>query len=136
MDQTIGTRVRARRIAVGMSQQRLAGALEITFRKVEKYEKGINRVTAARLVGIAHVLGTTVDTLLDLDRPSVDAAIFEDADLHQLLVAYRKIPARKWKRVQQLCSDLAEFASDRSGDDTDAKPKGRGLQEAQAAKKG
>jgi transcriptional regulator with XRE-family HTH domain len=59
IDQHVGQRVRAQRLLKGMSQQALAGALDLTFQQVQKYEKGVNRIGAGRLSQIAAVLGTS-----------------------------------------------------------------------------
>lgn len=59
-DQLFGNRVRARRMLLGMSQEKLGDALGITFQQVQKYEKGTNRISASRLEDIAKALDTTV----------------------------------------------------------------------------
>src|SRR3954470_24701401 len=46
----VGQRIRARRMAQGMSQTELGNLLGVTFQQVQKYEKGVNRVGAGRLV--------------------------------------------------------------------------------------
>src|SRR5690349_24602135 len=56
VDQRLGQRVRTRRLAIGMSQERLAELLGITFQQVQKYEKGVNRIAASRLFDIAGAL--------------------------------------------------------------------------------
>jgi transcriptional regulator with XRE-family HTH domain len=56
-DIEIGAKIRAARQAKGMTQQALATGLELTFQQVQKYEKGTNRVGAARLKQIAQLLG-------------------------------------------------------------------------------
>jgi transcriptional regulator with XRE-family HTH domain len=61
IDRHVGTRVRMRRMLLGMSQERLGEALKITFQQVQKYEKGTNRISASRLQQIANVLGVTID---------------------------------------------------------------------------
>ncbi|MCG7392001.1 helix-turn-helix transcriptional regulator [Microvirga sp. ACRRW] len=61
IDRHIGTRVRSRRMMLGMSQERLAEALGLTFQQVQKYEKGINRVGASRLLQIAGVLDVGIE---------------------------------------------------------------------------
>ena len=48
VDQYVGSRVRARRLEVGMSQEKLADALHLTFQQVQKYEKGVNRISSSR----------------------------------------------------------------------------------------
>jgi transcriptional regulator with XRE-family HTH domain len=56
VDISVGNRVRGRRILMGMSQERLAEELGITFQQVQKYEKGSNRVSASRLSDISRIL--------------------------------------------------------------------------------
>ena len=57
IDTFVGSRVRMRRLMVGMSQEKLADGLGITFQQVQKYEKGTNRIGASRLQAIADILG-------------------------------------------------------------------------------
>jgi len=56
IDAHVGARVRMRRIQLGLSQEKLAEPLGLTFQQVQKYENGKNRIGAGRLVQIAHVL--------------------------------------------------------------------------------
>jgi transcriptional regulator with XRE-family HTH domain len=56
IDRHVGARVRMRRLMVGLSQSKLAGALDVTFQQVQKYEKGANRIGASRLQQLARVL--------------------------------------------------------------------------------
>jgi len=61
VDLHVGHRVRQRRILLGMSQERLAEALGLTFQQVQKYERGMNRVSASRLFDLARVLDCDVN---------------------------------------------------------------------------
>jgi transcriptional regulator with XRE-family HTH domain len=56
IDKYVGSRIRMRRIMLGMSQEKLGDALDLTFQQIQKYEKGTNRVGASRLQQIAEVL--------------------------------------------------------------------------------
>lgn len=60
IDQYVGNRVRTRRLALGMSQTKLADAIGLTFQQVQKYEKGTNRMGSSRLMQIANVLEVPV----------------------------------------------------------------------------
>lgn len=60
IDAHVGGRVRLRRMMLGMSQEKLAEQLGLTFQQVQKYEKGVNRVGASRLFELAKVLGVGV----------------------------------------------------------------------------
>ena len=59
-DVEVGQRIRARRMAKGMSQTELGDLLGVTFQQVQKYEKGVNRVGAGRLVRVAEALDVSV----------------------------------------------------------------------------
>jgi transcriptional regulator with XRE-family HTH domain len=59
-DKHVGSRMRMRRLMLGMSQDRLAEQLDITFQQVQKYEKGTNRVSASRLQQIAQILDVPI----------------------------------------------------------------------------
>jgi transcriptional regulator with XRE-family HTH domain len=61
IDRHVGSRVRMRRMLIGMSQEKLGEALGLTFQQVQKYEKGTNRIGASRLHRIASVLGVPVE---------------------------------------------------------------------------
>jgi transcriptional regulator with XRE-family HTH domain len=60
IDRHVGSRVRMRRMMLGMSQEKLGEAIGLTFQQVQKYEKGTNRISASRLQHIAAVLNVPV----------------------------------------------------------------------------
>src|SRR3954466_287700 len=60
IDKHVGSRVRMRRMMLGMSQEKLGDALSLTFQQVQKYEKGTNRIGASRLQQIAQTLQVPV----------------------------------------------------------------------------
>lgn len=64
-DRRLGQRVRARRLEIGMSQERLAGLLDVTFQQVQKYEKGVNRIAASRLFDISAALDLSLAKLFE-----------------------------------------------------------------------
>src|SRR4051812_45545729 len=56
MDRHVGLRVRERRIMAGLSQQKLAEMIGVTYQQAHKYERGLNRISASRLFEIAQAL--------------------------------------------------------------------------------
>ena len=60
IDKHVGSRVRMRRMMLGMSQEKLGDALSLTFQQVQKYERGANRIGASRLQQIALILQVPV----------------------------------------------------------------------------
>jgi transcriptional regulator with XRE-family HTH domain len=65
IDMHVGTRVRLRRMLLGMSQEKLGERLGLTFQQVQKYEKGVNRIGASRLYELGRVLGVSVSYFYD-----------------------------------------------------------------------
>jgi transcriptional regulator with XRE-family HTH domain len=65
VDRYVGSRVRMRRIMLGMSQEKLGEALGLTFQQVQKYEKGTNRVGASRIQQISEILQIPISFLFE-----------------------------------------------------------------------
>ncbi|MBX6366786.1 MAG: helix-turn-helix transcriptional regulator [Rhodospirillales bacterium] len=61
IDRLVGARLRERRLLLGLSQQQLAKALGITFQQVQKYENGVNRISASRLWDISRRLEVPIE---------------------------------------------------------------------------
>lgn len=74
MDRRIGALIRARRLELGMSQTVLADAVGVTFQQIQKYEKGVNRVSASTLMDVAQALDVGVADLLPLENGNAEAA--------------------------------------------------------------
>lgn len=64
IDRHIGERIRTRRIELDLSQGQLAATIGVTFQQVQKYERGVNRVSAATLLRICTALDARVATFL------------------------------------------------------------------------
>jgi transcriptional regulator with XRE-family HTH domain len=60
IDVHVGSRIRLRRTLLGISQTTLAEAMRLTFQQVQKYEKGVNRVSSSRLVDLANTLDVAI----------------------------------------------------------------------------
>jgi transcriptional regulator with XRE-family HTH domain len=73
VDMHVGRRVKARRMLLGMTQEELADQLGVTFQQVQKYEKGVNRVSASRLLQLSTVLRVPVQYFFD-ERPAEEVA--------------------------------------------------------------
>lgn len=74
LDTHIGNRIKLLRLLRGLSQERVAEAVGITFQQVQKYESGANRISASRLYALADYLGVSLDYFFDgLARQDVAA---------------------------------------------------------------
>ena len=112
IDVQVGNRVRIRRMLIGMSQERLGDLLGLTFQQVQKYEKGVNRVGAARLQQIATALDVPVTFFYDGDGKTreVESLLFLDSAFSlRLLRAYSRI---KSQTVQRQMVVLMESIAD------------------------
>ena len=112
VDVHVGNQIRRRRLALGMSQEKLAEALGISFQQVQKYEKGVNRVGASRLQAISDILQVPISFFFDGasppsssrkkagDAPSTDFVreFLEDADSDKLVKAFLRIKAPEVRR--------------------------------------
>lgn len=95
VDIAIGARIRRRREAARMTQADLAKHAGVTFQQVQKYERGANRVAAARLLQIAEALRTTgADLLGELEDGGPDGLALATPGASALLTAFRSIDTR------------------------------------------
>ena len=97
MDSHVGLRIRMRRKEMGVSQERLAESLGITFQQVQKYERGANRVSASMLTRIAKTLDVPVAEMFGestANSGAVDevAALLAEPGALELLKAYAVLP--------------------------------------------
>jgi transcriptional regulator with XRE-family HTH domain len=67
VDAYIGSRMREGRTALGLSQEELGKTLGVSFQQVQKYEKGINRISAARLFEICKALKLPLASMFERD---------------------------------------------------------------------
>jgi transcriptional regulator with XRE-family HTH domain len=119
----IGIKIKRIRKALGMSQMELAEGVGVSFQQIQKYEKGINRISAERIQQIARALGTTVNTFFEKEKEVIPMVSEPSAEYShkgtwmvvsqeeaRLLQLFRKIDDEKTKEalVQQL-KGLAEF---------------------------
>ncbi len=105
VDKHVSRRMRERRQIIGVTQEGLADRLGITFQQVQKYEKGSNRMSAGRLLGVAEVLEVPVSYFFEgLDGASAgEDAIREelllDKDGIELLRAFNRIEDKQMRRA-------------------------------------
>ena len=65
VDVHVGSRVRLRRTLLGMSQEKLADAVGLTFQQIQKYERGTNRIGSSRLYQFSQILDVPVSFFFD-----------------------------------------------------------------------
>jgi transcriptional regulator with XRE-family HTH domain len=95
IDNHVGQRLRQRRQELGLSQTAVADQLEVTFQQVQKYERGMNRISASRLHDLCGILNVPVEYFFDgleavADEP--DGPDLNDPELMELVDHYMLIP--------------------------------------------
>ena len=119
VDVHVGKRIRQRRWMNGTTQQQLAEAVGIKFQQIQKYETGMNRVSASRLWDIAHVLNVPVSFFFEgLDAAeacealhgNVPGDVLTDKEALDLLRSYYAIPENQRRRLFDLARVLSEAA--------------------------
>jgi len=73
IDKHVGSRIRMRRLTLDLSQETLAKKLGLTFQQVQKYEKGVNRVSASRLLQLSNILQVPVPFFFE-GAPNYDSS--------------------------------------------------------------
>ncbi len=119
VDVHVGKRVRHRRWMVGMTQQQLGEAVGIKFQQIQKYETGMNRVSASRLWDIAHAMDVSISFFFEglegenAETAKPDAALGDllaDKEALELVRSYYAIPENQRRRLFDLARVLSDAA--------------------------
>ena len=116
IDRHVGARIRMRRKILGVSQEKLADSLGLTFQQVQKYERGANRVSASKLYEIARSLSAPISFFFEgLSDPQAGPGMAEvpvDNFVHDFLMTNEGVelasifPKIKRSRVRRRLLDL------------------------------
>ena len=116
IDNHVGQRFRARRLELGMSQTAVADRLGVTFQQVQKYERGMNRISASRLHDLCGILGVEIEYFfagLEGDASEPDGPDLNDPVLMDLVNAYMKIPRQMTRaRLSAMLRAVARWADE------------------------
>ncbi len=119
VDVHVGKRVRHRRWMVGMTQQQLAGKVGIKFQQIQKYETGMNRISASRLWDIAEALDVPVSFFFEgiSDQIEIQSGenapsdLLADKEALELVRSYYQIPETQRRRLFDLARAISEDAA-------------------------
>ena len=109
-DKILGQRLKAARLKIGKSQEQLAAEIGVTYQQIQKYEKGLNRVSSHRLIQLARALKRSVDSFLsDVEIAPNEAELFiateEGIEIIQIMMAMSK---KQQRQVIKIAKVLAE----------------------------
>ncbi|WP_133484829.1 helix-turn-helix domain-containing protein [Aliiroseovarius marinus] len=118
VDIHVGKRVRHRRWMVGMTQHQLAEKVGIKFQQIQKYETGMNRVSASRLWDMASALNVPVSFFFeglenhadDVNGNAMPGDILADKEALELVRSYYAIPENQRRRLFELARVLSDVA--------------------------
>ncbi|HHS89001.1 MAG TPA: XRE family transcriptional regulator [Rhodobacteraceae bacterium] len=120
VDVHVGKRIRHRRWMVGMTQQQLAEKVGIKFQQIQKYETGMNRVSASRLWDIAETLEVPVNFFFEgiddagaeerIAGAAMPGDIMADKEAMELVRSYYAIPENQRRRLFELARVLSDAA--------------------------
>ena len=118
VDVHVGKRIRHRRWMVGMTQQQLAEKVGIKFQQIQKYETGMNRVSASRLWDISEALDVPVSFFFEGIEEhrhgdtgsTVPGDILADKEALELVRSYYAIPENQRRRLFDLARVLSDVA--------------------------
>ncbi|MDX5329878.1 MAG: helix-turn-helix domain-containing protein [Caulobacteraceae bacterium] len=122
VDRHVGLRIRMRRKELGISQERLADAIGLTFQQVQKYERAANRVSASKLWEMARALKTSIAYFYEGlgDPAATEAALGETGrdSVHDFLLTPEGMelaalfPKIRRARVRRRLLDLVRTMAD------------------------
>jgi transcriptional regulator with XRE-family HTH domain len=145
VDQHVGRRVRARRLALGLSQSAVAQSIGITGQQYQKYERGENRISASRLFDLATCLKTPISHFFEeMDdqtrgasparmlsgtlaaelepaaplEPVPPASSYERRQTMDLLRLWQQLPDHARGRIVDLLRSMVDLSTDSSGSTT------------------
>jgi len=118
VDVHVGKRIRHRRWMVGMTQQQLGEVVGIKFQQIQKYETGMNRVSASRLWDIATALDVSISfffegldedvvSMEDMMQPDQKGDLLADKEALELVRSYYAIPEQQRRRLFDLARVLS-----------------------------
>ncbi|HEY0213764.1 MAG TPA: helix-turn-helix transcriptional regulator [Paenirhodobacter sp.] len=116
VDAHVGKRIRHRRWMTGITQQHLADSVGIKFQQIQKYETGMNRVSASRLWDIADALDVSVAFFFEGFKEDkgrkADASVdmVRDKEALALVKSYYAIPEAQRRRLFELAKVLSDAA--------------------------
>ena len=117
VDEYVGQRIRERRTALGLTQEQLAAALNISYQQVQKYETGSNRVSAGRLYEIARHLECDVSYFFQGAEPNAPSEPLPHGGRNRTTIELvRNFEQIDEPTVRQAVSSLVKSLSGRPGD--------------------
>ena len=103
----LGSRLRMRRLALGLTQTKVAQAINVTFQQIQKYEKGTNGISSLRLMQLSNILKVPVIYFFE-DYPEYaqseknDTVVEEDLNYSFLAKLFSTLSDKQKEKILQI----------------------------------
>ena len=111
----LGKKLRMRRLSLGLTQTKVANAINVTFQQIQKYEKGTNGVSSSRLLQLAVFLKVPVNYFYEdygdnkIDNVSQNAQENEDLNFSFLIKIFSKLSSNQKNKVIQILKNTSDL---------------------------
>ena len=99
----LGTKLRMRRLSLGLTQTKVAQAINVTFQQIQKYEKGTNGVSSSRLMQLSHFLKVPIiyfyEDFRDFKDLKLEDGNFDDLNFSFLAKTFSSLSKNDKDRV-------------------------------------
>ena len=116
----LGNMLKMRRLALGLTQTKVAKAINVTFQQIQKYEKGINGVSSIRLLQLSNYLKVPINYFFDnyveyLNNSDVTAEGYMPVNYKFLIKIYSELTQEQKIKFQKLATNESDFKNIRTG---------------------
>jgi transcriptional regulator with XRE-family HTH domain len=118
IDQHVGERIRLRRTELGLTQEQLAGTLDVSYQQIQKYETGANRISASRMFELARRLEVDMGYFFDglaFDDPIEQQPLEHGGRQRSAIELVRKFAQIDDPQVRAAIAGLVKAIVDRQG---------------------
>ena len=110
----LGNKLKLRRLALGLTQTKVARAINVTFQQIQKYEKGTNGVSSSRLIQLSNFLKVPITYFFDdfTENNNIDKNTQEDSsDLNYsfLIKTFSKLNETQKQKIFTLLKNTSSF---------------------------
>lgn len=116
----LGDMLKKRRLALGLTQTKVAKAINVTFQQIQKYEKGINGVSSIRLLQLSNYLKVPINYFFDnyaeyLNNTNKTAEGYMAVNYNFLVKIYSELTQEQKNKFQKIASNDIAFVNTKTG---------------------
>ena len=112
-NQHLGTKLRMRRLALGLTQTKVAQAINVTFQQIQKYEKGTNGISSLRIMQLANFLKVPVvyfyEDFISYEKDIFVSEKIENLNYSFLAKLFSNLSAEQKEKIFQILKNTGIF---------------------------